>query len=280
MPGQRDWAQWVGANRTVTIVVGGLGMVAVAFIDYITGAEISFSIFYLAPLFLIAFSGGRILGLASAACAALLWFLADTLAQPAFSWHLIWNAAVRLAFFVLFVTLFERLRQMLEEEKKLARVDLLTGLPNSRALFEAAGQAFSRCLRDQRPIAVAYIDCDGFKAVNDRCGHEVGDEVLRVVGQTLRRQLRGGDTLARLGGDEFCALLPDADREAAEFVANKLVHNLRLAMVEHGWAVTVSIGLAVYLSAPVPVSDAVNMADSLMYAAKAAGKNGFQVRVF
>jgi diguanylate cyclase (GGDEF)-like protein len=277
---QRDWAQWVAANQRVAVATGGLGIVAVALIDYLTGAKIGFSIFYLAPLFIIAFAGGRILALACAACAALLWFLADSFAQTEFTWHVVWNAAVRLAFFVLFVSLFQRLREMLEAEKRLARVDALTGLPNSRALFEAAAQAFSHCARNRRPIAVAYIDCDGFKAVNDRCGHDVGDEVLRVVGQTLRSQLRVGDTLARLGGDEFCALLPDSDRAAAQNVAEKLVKNLCLAMAKRDWAVTVSIGLAVYLSTPAPVRQAVNEADSLMYEAKAAGKNRCQIKVF
>ncbi len=276
----RFWSERAAENRAVVGLSGWLGIFAVAAVDYFTGTEIGFSIFYLAPLFVIAFAASTVTSLVATVFAAAMWLAADYFVDPVFHWHLLWNTAVRLAFFVLFVTLFLKLRSMLEAEKKLARIDPLTLLPNSRALFEAAAVEFARCARHGHPVAIAYIDCDGFKAVNDRCGHDIGDEVLRAVATTMRAQLRSSDMLARLGGDEFCALLPEAGAEAAEAVAHKLVTNLQATMVDKGWPVTVSVGLAVYLAAPDPVRQVVNAADELMYAAKAAGKNRYHVKVF
>ncbi len=277
---RRDWLGWLAGNRTMAILLGCLGMGGVTVVDYLTGTEIGFSIFYLAPLFLIAFVTGPAAATVAAVAAALLRLLADFLADPSPEWHMVWNAGVRLAFFELFVLLFQRLRGMLEAEQRLARIDVLTGLPNGRAFFEAAAVEFARCRRHSHPLAVAYIDCDNFKEVNDRFGHDVGDEVLRVVATSLRQTLRASDFLARLAGDEFGVVLPETDSEAAETVASKVVTGLESAMKGRGWPVTLSVGVAVYLAAPDPVRQVLSTADGLMYTAKAAGKNRYHVQVF
>lgn len=273
-------ANIVSENRAAVVLAGWIGIFAVALVDYLTGTDIGFSIFYLAPLFVIAFAASQVTAMFAALSAAALWLAADYFSNTDLRWHLFWNSAVRLAFFTLFVGLFLKLRLMLEAEKNLARIDPLTLLPNSRALFETASAEFARCSRHGRPVAIAYIDCDGFKAINDTFGHDVGDEVLRVVAKNLRHSLRSSDILARVGGDEFCAVLPEAGSEAAEAVANKLVASLQSAMAEQGWPVTVSVGLAVYLAPPDPVRQVINAADELMYSAKAAGKNRYHVKVY
>jgi two-component system cell cycle response regulator len=148
--------------------------------------------------------------------------------------------------------------------------DPLTRLYNRRFLLSQLGAIVSGARRHQRPMAVAMVDLDGFKAVNDRCGHETGDEVLVAAADALQRALRAEDVLGRLGGEEFLALLPDTDAEAAARAGERL----RAAVADAGGPVpvTASVGWAVLEDGEAP--DAlVRRADAALYAAKAAGRN-------
>jgi two-component system, cell cycle response regulator len=152
----------------------------------------------------------------------------------------------------------ERLEALLFE-------DALTGLANRRfILTQLAGQV-SGARRHDRPLSVAIIDVDHFKAVNDTRGHAEGDRVLLGVALALRAHLRAEDQLGRLGGEEFLALLPDTDAEAVEVAAEKL----RASVWEVG--VTVSIGWAAW-EGEMP-EELLRRADEALYAAKAAGRD-------
>ncbi len=143
--------------------------------------------------------------------------------------------------------------------------DALTGLANRRfVLTQLAGQV-SGARRHDRPLSVASIDVDHFKAVNDTRGHAEGDRVLVAVALALRANLRAEDQLGRLGGEEVLALLPDTDAEAAESAAEKL----RASVNEVG--VTVSIGWAAW-EGETP-EELMRRADDALYAAKAAGRD-------
>jgi diguanylate cyclase (GGDEF)-like protein len=117
---------------------------------------------------------------------------------------------------------------------------------------------------------LAYIDLDGFKAVNDRHGHGAGDSVLRVVADTLRSCLRPTDLVARLGGDEFVVLLPHTDCDAAELALDRVLH--RLAEDPHAMGVGFSIGVIQLHNAVGSIDDLLGLADERMYEAKAAKK--------
>lgn len=160
-----------------------------------------------------------------------------------------------------------------------ARHDLLTGLPNRRALFEMLPQAIARSNRNDTAIALLFLDLDGFKAVNDAQGHEAGDILLREIARRLSDCLRQTDSVARLGGDEFTVLLEglSADsREDAMRVADKLLESIRQP-VQLGTApvrISASIGLAFYLPGTSVSPDAlVKIADTAMYQAKHSGKS-------
>lgn len=153
---------------------------------------------------------------------------------------------------------------------KQALQDPLTGLPNRRALDERLRQLSTDA--SAQPLAVALVDLDGFKGVNDKKSHQEGDDVLRVIASTLRDALRGGDFVARYGGDEFVVLLPGAPASAAANAMNRC----RAAVADlpghlsHG--VTLSIGLV--SMAPTEHVDAVlARADAAMYQAKRNGGN-------
>ena len=175
-----------------------------------------------------------------------------------------------------------RLERVLREQ---ALTDPLTGLAN-RALFEdRLRRAIERARRNagllgQVPLlALAYLDLDRFKDVNDRFGHAAGDALLREVGFRLRENVRTLDTVARLGGDEFAIILPDVGSAAnARRLIEKLFENLRHPILHDGTALTVSVslGVSMLLRDGDSAEYLLARADEAMYAAKAAGRNGYR----
>ncbi len=159
---------------------------------------------------------------------------------------------------------------------ELATSDPLTGLRNRRFFDEQLAQLRSIAERGQRPLAVALLDVDHFKSVNDTFGHAVGDVVLVDVAATLQRHARASDVVARVGGEEFALLLPDTDREVARVALERM--RAALASAPHPDApelgerrITASAGIAVY-----PDDDPEGLmvaADRALYAAKHAGRN-------
>lgn len=152
---------------------------------------------------------------------------------------------------------------------ELSRTDALTGLPNRRA-FDAALQAAAGRMGDAGGLAVALIDIDHFKTINDLHGHPVGDQVLASVAQVLRASAGSAATVARYGGEEFALLLHVADAGAAELQAQyvrEAVQNLPI-----GFPVTVSIGLAMRRGDVTPAA-LLDRADRALYAAKRGGRN-------
>jgi diguanylate cyclase (GGDEF)-like protein len=164
------------------------------------------------------------------------------------------------------------LRRTMIELRNLALVDVLTGLPNRAALLHAIERAIGHQRRRNQPFALLYLDLDGFKTVNDRYGHSVGDLVLRRVARTLLGSLRQDDLAVRLGGDEFAVLLTGAQMDVAAAAA-RICSDLERDMAAEGWKVTASVGAITFSVPPIDVDAAVTAADALMYGAKTAGKN-------
>ena len=148
--------------------------------------------------------------------------------------------------------------------------DPLTHLKNRRFLFTQLRSLISGARRHGRPMAVAMVDLDRFKAINDAHGHAVGDQALITAGEALRRALRAEDVLGRIGGEEFLALLPDTGEEAAAHAAERLREAVEAA--RGPVPLTASVGYAVLEGGEAP-DDLVRRADTALYAAKAAGRN-------
>ena len=148
-----------------------------------------------------------------------------------------------------------------------AHHDALTGLPNRTLLLDRLDQALAQARRSGQPVALLLIDLDGFKAVNDTRGHQIGDQLLAAVGARWSAGLRAGDTLARLGGDEFAVLLNETSRALAEAVADKLRRALEAPFWLEGAPVEVgaSVGLAVFPSDGQAASALLQQADAAMY---------------
>ena len=172
------------------------------------------------------------------------------------------------------------LEEVRDRIRHLAYHDALTGLPNRLLLKDRLGVALSQALRRQSLVAVLFLDLDGFKQVNDRLGHEIGDRLLQEIAGRLSRLTRSGDTLARLGGDEFVMVLADLHRpEDVVVIARKIVVALREPFVLHGHElhVTASVGVSLAPSDAVEVDVLIANADAAMYRAKEKGGNTFEL---
>lgn len=248
-------------------------------LDYLTGYEMSFAIFYLIPVGLAAWYVGLNTGLAMGLVSAVVWQITNKLAGEVLSSPLLyaWNTAVRIVAFSMVAILLHKLRVALERERKLSRTDTLTGVMNRRAFYEEFERELLRAQRYEHLLTIAYIDLDDFKALNDRFGHSVGDTLLRTVADTIGRSIRDTDMVARLGGDEFAILLPDTDSAGAQKALTKIRENLQRAMERPSWSVTFSVG-AITCSARSATMEAIlRDVDRVMYSIKKTGKNAVRV---
>ena len=160
-----------------------------------------------------------------------------------------------------------------------AHHDLVTRLPNRALLNDRLDTAIARAQRSQRKLAVMFLDLDGFKAVNDSLGHDLGDRLLKAVAERLQGCIRRSDTLARYGGDEFALLLPDVGaREDAELIAGKILGCLDdpFPIAGRRLSVGASVGIALYPEAGDLGEMLIRKADIAMYHVKSRGKNAYR----
>ncbi len=163
----------------------------------------------------------------------------------------------------------------LQLHRTAALTDPLTGLFNRRGFFEAAQQLIEKRARKDAPVTLLMFDLDHFKSINDRFGHLIGDEALKVFAHTARRNIRSGDIVGRLGGEEFAAILP-SDLAPATFVAERVRLAFQAAGLEiagHAIGATVSAGAARAPHADSSVAALLAQADGALYRAKSAGRN-------
>jgi diguanylate cyclase (GGDEF)-like protein len=265
---------WVIAGVVLVIILG--------IIDYFSGYELNLSLFYLIPIFIVAWYTNGQMGLVFSFASTVVVFLANYFAGQTYSnpTIFVWNTVLHLGFYLVVAWLVATVKRTSTDNLELARTDYVTGAVSVRYFYELAQIEIKRSQRYRHPITMAYIDLDNFKTVNDRLGHSTGDRVLRAVTDDIRRQVRNTDTLARLGGDEFALLLPETDDEAAKTVLNKIHASLVDEMLRNGWMVTFSMGVVTFKEVPKTVDEMVKMADNVMYSVKAAGKNGVKYSIY
>lgn len=180
------------------------------------------------------------------------------------------------------IGLFSDISDLKTRENELRRIahhDALTGLPNRVMLADRLQQSLMRCDRNRKPLAVAYLDIDGFKKVNDTHGHAMGDRLLEGMARRMQETLREGDTLARLGGDEFVCLLADLDDPSlADAIIQRLITCIAEPLIidNQELRVSASIGVTFYPQAEkVKAEQLLRQADEAMYLAKQQGKNRY-----
>ncbi len=261
------------------IIIPGIALVAfIGIVDYLTGYQVSFAIFYLVPIIWVTWYSNKWIGSLVALISTVVWFEADILAEHFYTHPIIpyWNAFMRLGMFLVVVLILAKLRGSLEHERTLAHIDHLTKTANSRSFFNAVSTERERAGRYGHFFTLAYIDLDNFKSVNDTHGHNTGDELLREVAGQMNREVRQTDLVGRLGGDEFAILLPETDMAAAANVLDRMHKSLLRVMRENNWPVTFSIGSMTFHQIPHSVDEIITRADDLMYEVKKSGKNAIR----
>ncbi len=166
--------------------------------------------------------------------------------------------------------------QLFRDVQRLAITDPLTGVHNRRHFLELAEREFSRTRRYGRSLSMIVLDLDHFKKVNDTYGHSAGDQVLRTITKRLAENIRDIDILGRYGGEEFVILLPETERAAALYVAERLRENVTATPIETDRAnisLTISLGVATSTPTTESLTPLIDLADGAMYKAKQAGGN-------
>jgi len=165
--------------------------------------------------------------------------------------------------------------QLNNELEVQARTDALTGVMNRLALDENLTREMARVRRDRQPLSLVLFDLDYFKELNDRMGHQHGDEALKMVAKLTRQELRASDLLARYGGEEFLVVLPGTDKNGAIVTAERLRKRIERAAISSGqeMILTSSYGVASFPEDGEESTDLIAAADSRLYAAKNSGRN-------
>ncbi len=173
-----------------------------------------------------------------------------------------------------------RLERGFRAERANARTDPLTGTANRRAFEDALLSCHADLVQTGRPFVLAIIDIDRFKQLNDTHGHAVGDLALQRIARTLLGGVRRSDMVARLGGDEFAVLMPNGDARSMHRPFDAMFTALTVTVTGEGWPISFSVGVITFESPAPRPEDATALADKLMYAVKASGRNGVRFAVY
>lgn len=250
------------------------------YIDFRTGYEYSFAIFYLLPVAIAAWYDNTKMTMLTVFMSIGIWFVADISAGHLYSNFIIpfWNGLVRVIFFCIVAFLLIKVRKNWNDLKKMAMNDPLTALDNTRALDIEYRILRKLSFRKKISFAVAVIDLDGFKAVNDTHGHIRGDDILVTFASILKKANRSSDVAARLGGDEFAVILLDINEYGAYHYDSRLRELFDLSALKQNYQVDFSMGLAIFDDFPSSLEDALHIADQLMYQSKGQGKSQTTIR--
>lgn len=262
--------------------MGLVAILVIGLLDYLTGNEVAFSLFYMLPIALVTLAVDLKAGLIMSFLSALILLAAEIAAGQVLSHPSLYflNTLIRTLFYAVVTYLVAELQKSRKEERLAARTDFTTGAVNARYFNELLQMEISRIRRYPHPITLVYIDVDNFKLVNDLFGHKIGDDVLRCIADELKSQLRSTDTVARLGGDEFVMLLPSTRQPEARLVVSKVYDHLLETMRERNWPVTFSMGAVTCEFSPYSAEQLINMADELMYEVKNTTKNNVRFRAW
>ncbi len=270
-------ARWIH-RPWASCAIGAVGIGAAFLLERRTSPDVSFEIFYLFFVALVAWSTSKIwLYGPFAIVAASLHVVAGYVQRPPTGdpLSLGWNIAAHLTMFLIAGYILSSLRAIYERERQRAAVDTLTGAMSRRVFLELLERESELAHRYGRPHSIAFLDIDHFREVNNRYGHRRGDHVLAACARAMMSVIRKSDSLGRIGGDEFALLLPETGPEAKTAV-EKVRDAVLAVFIEEGISdiVGISIGLVTCsCSGPSEPHRILGHADDLMYRAKVHGGN-------
>jgi diguanylate cyclase (GGDEF)-like protein len=253
-------------------------LAALGVVDFNTSPDARFGFIYLVPISVAGWRGGRLFGLLCAAVAAATIVVNDvTFRSAGTGVVLLWNEFTRSTTFAVAAIVSanlrrsrDRLRAEREDAFQMAIRDPLTGVYNLYFMREQLELLHRLAAGHRRGYAVIALDLDGLKEVNDRFGHQTGDEALRAFARILREAIRPGDIPVRTGGDEFLVILPDADPRDATPIAQRIVDAVRAEAVAPDHVAGASAGVATWRPGR-SIDEVLAAADRLLYAGKHQG---------
>ena len=262
-------------ERLVLLVGGGAWIALTGVLDYASGVEYRMFPLYLLPICLVAWRLGYPSTLLAAWFSAATWLVSNDVAGMTYSSDVVWvvNTITQGVSFSIVGVLVVVSRRAFQLANTRSRTDDLTGLLNTRAFSEEAPRMIALCVRNGRPVTVAYLDLDHFKQVNDRQGHARGDQVLAMVAAAFRDVARDTDIVARIGGDEFALLLPETDVTGAGVVLERARGRVNRLFENEPVVVTTSVGAVTGHPGSRQIDRLLKLADANLYEAKGQGKN-------
>lgn len=265
--------------KNVIIVVSSfLFVILLGMTDFISGYEMSFSIFYLIPISMITFFIDYRFGILISIVSAVTWFIADVYSGHEYSNMLVpvWNTIMRLGYFLLHTFLLANIKRLYLRTKKEALTDQLTGASNTRLYYKLFEVEYQKAKRKAHPLTIVFFDLDNFKFVNDSLGHKTGDQVLKNIAATVQECIRTTDIFARLGGDEFSIIIPELPFDDVKRILSRIVSTIKPMMERNNWPITLSIGAVTHNSIKRSIEDMIKESDALMYKVKKSGKNNIE----
>ena len=269
-------------NPVIVIAICIILLAITGYFDYITGYEISLSVFYSFPIIITSWFVGIYTGLFFSFVCMFVIVYVDYLSKKYIDVSIIflWNNSAVLGFYLFSTITISEIKRILIREIKSSRTDPLTQIANSRYFLEESRKEIERSIRYNHPLTCVFLDCDNFKNVNDTYGHSTGNELLKNIAKTISGCIRSTDIVARLGGDEFAILMPETGSELSFSAITSINNTLLKSMKEKNWDVTFSIGIATFIKLPNNVNEIIHESDKLMYLAKNNGKNSIAYKIF
>ena len=279
--GDSKIAGWLPV-RAAVLVLGSIALAIVVTSDYLTSYELQLTALYMLVMLGVAWFCGPWWGALFACLSAYSQIQIGLATGTTFSEPVYFYIANGNRLFAYLVTVFlvATVHINYQRLKSAARIDFVTGVTNSLGFFEKLSIEIARHRRTRDAFAVAYLNCDYFKVINEGLGRSEGDRVLSMIGQVITSNLRETDVVARLGGDEFAMVFPHSGEAEAMQVVRKLGAQLEKAMTQHDWPITFSIGIGVFPVVPESVDRALSFCEHIMQRVKDTGRNRVMVRVF
>jgi len=256
-------------------------LVLITCFDFISGGRYAFSVFYVIPVAILSWYIGKRY---SVPTAVFIGFIEAFIKFKDFSdssslYYYYLNTAISCVTFTAISFAITKCKSIFLNEKTLARVDFLTGIPNWKSFTECVDREIERAKREKQTLSIAYIDCDNFKSINDEYGHDEGNKALQIIAKSMKRNIRKIDYVARVGGDEFVMLLVGANAKNAYAIMDKVKKVLNFEMKSNNYAVTFSVGLSTFEHVPSSAEEMIKVSDFLMYEVKNTSKDSIKSEV-
>jgi diguanylate cyclase (GGDEF)-like protein len=243
-------------------------MVSIFALDLADGSKIWLHVLYVFPIAATAYYCGRALLVASIVGISLALQLMTLVAYEIPALDILFNIVVALTSAAVIVAFARAARMSIVRSEALAITDALTQLHNRRGFESALSVEIARQRCHGGALSLAVLDLDRFKELNDRRGHEAGDQALKLLGDVLRKSARPCDSTARIGGDEFVIVMPKTPRADCALLCRSLSAAIVEKMASAGFSITASIGFATFEQAPDSIWAALQRADQAMYGVK------------